>query len=265
MLIESIIKRPKGTNITLGAETYNFRPDEKGRHVAEVEDSAHIATLLAIRDGFRAADGELVPTSLVQPEGSFFIFRGAQDAEAFRHWASLVLSPDDVHGIDEPVLLIDKICTREAGLGVAAFGPAGCCPDVIPHIFASMAIPDSIPAPAPAGPPPASEPSPRTSADNTILPQDHSQQDGNGADISDAQDAGDGGAGAAGGAGADTSDEDDDEQEEEHGDGAQDTTAQPLDREALAKEYDELVGHRPNGKWSPEKIAAALAELKAKG
>jgi hypothetical protein len=116
-----------------------------------------------------------------------------------------------------------------------------------------------------AGQPPASEPSPRTSADNTILPQDHSQQDGNGADISDAQDAGDGGAGAAGGAGADTSDEDDDEQEEEHGDGAQDTTAQPLDREALAKEYDELVGHRPNGKWSPEKIAAALAELKAKG
>ncbi len=54
MKIESIIKRPGGTRITLGAEAYHFQPDwEDGPHIAEVTDPAHIQRLLSISEGFR--------------------------------------------------------------------------------------------------------------------------------------------------------------------------------------------------------------------
>lgn len=38
-----------------------------------------------------------------------------------------------------------------------------------------------------------------------------------------------------------------------------------LDREALAKLYDELFGHRPNGKWGAPKIKQLIDEKLTEG
>lgn len=65
MKIESIIKRDPPTEIVLGDTTYKFKPDDKGRHVAEVTDKHHIARLLSISEGFQLADdGEKLPKSV---------------------------------------------------------------------------------------------------------------------------------------------------------------------------------------------------------
>lgn len=65
MKIESIIKRDPPTEIVLGDTTYKFKPDDKGRHVAEVADKHHIARLLSISEGYQLADdGEKLPKSV---------------------------------------------------------------------------------------------------------------------------------------------------------------------------------------------------------
>lgn len=53
VIIESIIKRPGGSTVTLGDIDYRFEPDHQGRHVAVVENPVHIDRLLSIREGFR--------------------------------------------------------------------------------------------------------------------------------------------------------------------------------------------------------------------
>lgn len=58
MKIESIIKRDPPTEVVLGDTTYKFKPDDQGKHVAEVTDKHHIARLLSIVEGFQLADGE---------------------------------------------------------------------------------------------------------------------------------------------------------------------------------------------------------------
>lgn len=229
MLIESIIRRAKGTRITLGVATYVFAPDKDGRHVAEVEDAGHVATLLSIREGYRPADGSIIAAAANIPaiDGPFFIIRGPQDATALAQWASAIpdmsIPPSE---IDEHVLLIDKIA-----LGEASYGPYA------PPIDSPVS-----PAPVSAITPAASGPSPQTPPVTSILPTDQNQAgDGAGAAGSDAHAPGDGGAGAAGGAGADSFG----------------GTALP-DRDELAERYAKIHGHRPNGKWSAEKIAQVL-------
>ncbi len=56
MRIESIIKRRRGTRITMDGVTYHFAPSEDGRHVAEVLDDVHADRLLLISEGFRPAE-----------------------------------------------------------------------------------------------------------------------------------------------------------------------------------------------------------------
>lgn len=263
MLIESIIRRKSGTSVTLGESTYKFRVDDAGRHVAEVDDQAHVATLLAIKDGFRlanASDAADIAAALPSMDGAFFIFRGPQDAEAFRHFLLTIPDMCDDSDVEEMVLLIDKIAIGEASLDGHPFvaltefpaldlrGPAE---DTPPKPIATPIVP---------------------SGDNTILPQDHSPKEGTdeGALTRDTSGSGDGGAGAADGAGTDSGEEESDEEEEpvlyDAGISAADLRpAVPLDREALAMEYDALFGHRPNGRWAAEKIAAAIAEKKAAG
>lgn len=58
MKIESIIKRKEGTTVTLDGETYHFKPNKQGDHVAEVDEPEHIAVLLAIVEGYRSYDNE---------------------------------------------------------------------------------------------------------------------------------------------------------------------------------------------------------------
>lgn len=50
MKIECLIRRSKGTLVEFKADgkAYHFTPDEEGRHVAEVDDPAHIKRLLSI-------------------------------------------------------------------------------------------------------------------------------------------------------------------------------------------------------------------------
>lgn len=226
MRIESLIKRPKGTEITLGQNTYHFVPDDEGRHVAVVENEAHILSLLAIKEGFRSLDGAPSPAAAVLQsiEGYYFIVRGPQDMEALVAWASAI--PEMQQEPNEFLSLTDKVASGEACLGGYAF-PEEIPPEPPAH------------SPAPAG---------------TIFPIDHDQSEDGHAAI--AEEAGTGGTGE-GGAGADSPDEDDvidDEDKDE------DIDPTPLDREALALAYSELFGHRPNGKWSAEKIQSVLDE-----
>ena len=295
MLIESIIQRPMGTKVEL-RQTYFFLPDADGRHVAEVEDEADIATLLGIKEGFRPADGRavLVPGALPDLEGPFFILRGPQDAEALRQW--MITIPEMQNEPAEFVKLTDKIAFGEASLGGYSL-----LPDQLNSLSASAgsvppALEPSPPAPAditwkhdveeflarhPAiaaseaqlvsfdavvrrvsGDPANTSMSNRAQLEkayeiwraemgfNTIIPTDQSQQASPGGDQDDAGDpqaAGDGGGDAAGGVAADTGSED------------------QLDREALAKLYDELFGHRPNGKWGAPKIKQLIDEKLTEG
>lgn len=68
MKIESILTRNGGTKIHFGTPgqansvEYHFKPDESGRHVAEVKYRAHIDRLLSISEGFRVViDGDEAP------------------------------------------------------------------------------------------------------------------------------------------------------------------------------------------------------------
>jgi hypothetical protein len=53
MKIESIIRRVNGSTVILGDNKYSFVADGDGRHVCEVENEAHVARLLSIKEGFR--------------------------------------------------------------------------------------------------------------------------------------------------------------------------------------------------------------------
>jgi len=57
MKIESIIRRDGGSVVTLDDTNYRFKPEAVGGpHIAIVTDQAHLATLLAIPEGFRLAE-----------------------------------------------------------------------------------------------------------------------------------------------------------------------------------------------------------------
>lgn len=68
MKIESIIKRDPPTEVVLGDTTYKFKPDDQGKHVAEVTDKHHIARFLSIVEGFQLADGEQTLPKAVETE-----------------------------------------------------------------------------------------------------------------------------------------------------------------------------------------------------
>lgn len=88
MKIESIIKRDPPTEIDLDGTVYKFKPDEHGRHVAEVTDKHHIARLLSISEGYQLADDEPLPKA-VQTELEREI------EERTNPMSQPVLTPDD--------------------------------------------------------------------------------------------------------------------------------------------------------------------------
>lgn len=53
MMIESLIRRANGTQVTLGGVKYHFAPDSNGLHVANVENQDHMAKFLAVPTGYR--------------------------------------------------------------------------------------------------------------------------------------------------------------------------------------------------------------------
>ena len=56
MRIESILRRPGGTRVTLGGVEYHFVPDADGREFCDVSNHEHAKILLAIPEGYRAAE-----------------------------------------------------------------------------------------------------------------------------------------------------------------------------------------------------------------
>ena len=56
MRIESILRRPGGTRVTLGGVEYHFVPDADGREFCDVSNPEHAKILLAIPEGYRAAE-----------------------------------------------------------------------------------------------------------------------------------------------------------------------------------------------------------------
>lgn len=64
MKIESILRRKPPTTVILGETTYQFEPDDQGRHVCEVEDPAHLARLLSISEAYCLPGNKPVPEAL---------------------------------------------------------------------------------------------------------------------------------------------------------------------------------------------------------
>jgi len=56
MRIESILRRPGGTRVTLDGVEYHFVPDAEGREFCDVSNPEHVKILLAIQEGYRAAE-----------------------------------------------------------------------------------------------------------------------------------------------------------------------------------------------------------------
>lgn len=55
MKIESLIRRPGGSRVTIDGAVYLFEPEQEGGpHVARVDDPAHVERLLSVPEGFRA-------------------------------------------------------------------------------------------------------------------------------------------------------------------------------------------------------------------
>lgn len=54
MKIESLLRRPGGTKVTLDGAVYHFKPGPDGREFAEVTNADHIRIFAAIPEGYRA-------------------------------------------------------------------------------------------------------------------------------------------------------------------------------------------------------------------
>lgn len=65
--IESLIRDEGGSRITIDGTPYHFAPMRDGRHLAEVTEQTHIATLLSHPEGWRLADPpEAQPRSVTE-------------------------------------------------------------------------------------------------------------------------------------------------------------------------------------------------------
>jgi hypothetical protein len=63
MLIECLIKRPGGTVVTIGDDTYEFQPDDSGAHVCYVSVPSHAKRMLDLVPAVyrRASGGQQLP------------------------------------------------------------------------------------------------------------------------------------------------------------------------------------------------------------
>ena len=77
MKIECLLKREGGSKIDLGDEIYHFEPNAEGVHVAEVTNEDHIATLLAIEEGYKEFGVEKTKTPDKTPVITTLILKGS--------------------------------------------------------------------------------------------------------------------------------------------------------------------------------------------
>lgn len=121
MLIESIIRRPGGTRVTLDDKDYHFRPDVHDRHVADVKVQAHVARFLSIVEGFRPVLNDASAASAQQQTLPPPASHAETQAQAVR--TPLPVQPDGAspQGLPEQ---------DGGGLGLAAGAPAVANPPV---------------------------------------------------------------------------------------------------------------------------------------
>jgi len=58
MKIESLLRRPGGTKVTLEGVEYHFKPGPDGREFADVTNVDHVGVFASIREGYRVAGME---------------------------------------------------------------------------------------------------------------------------------------------------------------------------------------------------------------
>jgi hypothetical protein len=236
MKIECILRRDPPAVVTLGVTAYQFQPDEQGRHVCDVEDSAHLARLLSISEAYRLPGDEPIPQALIPAI-----------VEHTLPTAAATLAPVDenlikgssVHpatfdlGAESPFELDDVVAyaLELSGLTTPEWNSL---PDEDRHNFIDLALDaldtrDLPPPPAPPG---------DQSNDTTIAPVAKPTTET--APVSVAGNS--------------------------NGDAPNDAPADSVaEREALAVAYKDKFGARPHYKWSIEKITEELAKPAEEG
>lgn len=68
MKIESLLRRPGGTKVTLDGVEYHFKPGPDGREFADVTNSDHIGIFASIREGYRVAGAETKAPEPAKPD-----------------------------------------------------------------------------------------------------------------------------------------------------------------------------------------------------
>lgn len=240
MKIECILKRDPSTTVPMGDTTYEFKPDETGAHVCDVNDNDHIARFLSIPEGYRLPGDAPVPAefkpvlkevntnqqTLTPNEADGFLVGSTVHPEAFDFGGEIgVLTIDDV------------VAMAHEASGLSTDDWNALTPEVR-HDMIDIALEGIVP---PSGSTGGAE-NPGNASDST--------GDASGNTDADANTEAGAGAGAGVGAGA--------------GDGDK-TPSEDDQREALAIEYKEKHGVRPHHKWSLEKVREELAKpVKAK-
>lgn len=238
MKIECILRRDPPAVVTLGSTAYQFKPDEQGRHVCEVEDTAHLARLLSISEAYRLPDDEPVPMELIPAI-----------VEQTLPTAAAILAPVDenviktstVHpatfdlGGEEPVTLED-VAAHALDLSTLTTAEWNGLPDEDRHNFIDLALEDLDESDTDDEDPDANNEPPANTAPPEVKPTPET--------------ASDSGAGNSNGA------------ESNGGQGATGDEAGKNDaeREAAAVAYKEKFGVRPHYKWTIEKIAEEMAK-----
>lgn len=237
--VESIIKRDPPTLVTLGDTHYQFEVDETGRHVCLVSDHAHLARLLAIPEGYRLALDGAEPAPIAVPQSI-----AAHDLPApatFQPIEDEDDGPETLLGSNVHPAIIDLGEGRTVQLGEVvqkAFEASGFSIEQwndqdederyakIDAMLDALAAEGAILAGV-------------QNADGSVTPLEDLPHD----ELSKI--ATDIGLPVEG------------KTTEEL---VKDIQDEPflLDREALAKEYEEKFGHRPHGKWSAERILGEL-------
>lgn len=68
--IECLLKREGGTDVTIGDTDYEFRPDEKGRHVCAVANPDHVDLFVGTKEAYRLARSTGAAVSRVMSLGA---------------------------------------------------------------------------------------------------------------------------------------------------------------------------------------------------
>lgn len=70
MKIESLLRRPGGTKVTLDGVEYHFKPGPDGREFADVTNMDHVGIFASIREGYRVAGAETKAPEPAKPAAS---------------------------------------------------------------------------------------------------------------------------------------------------------------------------------------------------